>query len=95
MGIYLRKLYEKDKSDNWKLTSTIFEKIPHTEKYWRKNQKAEEKSSLHEYSFFHCQKNGDIDNWIVDKVVTYFPNEIKVERELISTSNTIPKKFLK
>lgn len=95
MGIYRKKVYEKNEKGQYRLLSESFEKVSHTEKFWIKSQLQENKSNLHEHTYLTLQSSGEIGNRAVVSAVTYFPYGIKVERDLMTTSNKMPKKLMK
>lgn len=94
MAIYKKQIFLKTKKGIWKCQKCEIENISCSESFWRKNKLAEEKSQIgeHTYLTFGYSKNG---NKIVSKAVTYFGKNEKVVRELITTSNVLPKSYEK
>lgn len=91
MGIFSKKVYQKDKNGEWKLVSEGVERISHSEKFWQRSNKQEKKSGFNEHTYLSYQ-NGEKDNRVVVFATTYFPDGVKVERKLLTTSNKVPKK---
>ena len=93
MGIYSKKVYKKDRRSVWNLVSEGVEKIPHNRDFWLKNQDVERSSNLGERTYLVFQSSTRGDNQIVSFATTYFGTNEKVERKLLTTSNSIPKKI--
>lgn len=91
MGIYQKKVYEKDKNGKWKLVGESTEKIPHNENFWLNSKRDEKNSSLKEHTYLVFQGSEDKKNLDVALATTYFGSNEKVERKLLTKSNTIPK----
>ncbi len=92
MGIYLKKVLVKDKKGNWNCQSCKTEKVSHSPKFWNGSKKAEVKSSPNERTYlnFRRSKSGNLQ---VSKATTYIGKNKKEVRELITSSNKLPKKY--
>lgn len=91
MAFYEKQIYRKAKDGSWKCVKCDVEKLPCSEKFWRKSNSFEINSRVGEHTyltFAGVNKN-------VSKAVTYFGNKEKVVRELITTSNVLPKSYIK
>ena len=93
MALYKKQLFVKTRKGIWKCKECKIEKIPCSETFWKKSNLIEKKSQIgeHTYLTFVYSKNGC--DKIVSKAITYFGKNEKVIRELITTSNVLPKSY--
>lgn len=93
MGLFEKKVYKKDNKGNWKLVSSKVEKAPHDVGRWEQSRNLEKKSSLGEKSFIDKKPTFGGLSQKVTEIRTYFGNDEKVVRTLITTSNRLPKSY--
>lgn len=92
MGLYKTKYYEKDRKGKWILTKEKIEKAPHDIGRWKQNNVIEKKSSFEDETYLIIKPTKGGLNQKVVRITTYLDNkESKVVRDLITTSNKIPK----
>lgn len=93
MGWFEKKEYIKTRDGNWKCVKSGLEKAPHDVGRWNQSCKLEEKSLLGERTYLKKQKTKSGVSQKVSKASTYFPDNTKVVRTLITTSNKLPQRY--
>ena len=91
MGLYQKDVYKKNSKGNWVKTKTTIEKAPHDVGRWEQTQRLEKHSNLGEKTFFDSVSTKTGINQKVTQARTYFGNNEKVVRTLITTSNKLPR----
>ena len=93
MGWFEKKVYKKQKNGSWKCVKCELEKAPHEVGRWNQSGVLEKKSSAGERTSFFREKTRSGINQKVTKIRTYFGRNERVDRNLITTSNRLPKKW--
>nr|DAH47051.1 MAG TPA: hypothetical protein [Inoviridae sp.] len=93
MGLYEKRHYIKTRDGKWKCTECSIEKAPHDVGRWNQSCKLEEKSLLGEKTYLKKQKTKSGISQKIAKASTYFPDNTKVVRTLITTSNKLPQRY--
>ncbi len=93
MGWFEKKVYKKQKNGSWKCVKCELEKAPHEVGRWNQSGVLEKKSSAGERTRFFREKTRSGINQKVTKIRTYFGRNERVDRNLITTSNRLPKKW--
>ncbi len=92
MGIYQKKVFKKNKKGEWECKSCKTETVSHDFNFWKKSFKTEQKSDFGEHTFLSLRNSKTSDKKFVSSATTYFGNDEKVVRTLLTTSNKLPKK---
>lgn len=91
MGLYLEKLFKKDKNGKFKLHETKIVKAPHDVGRWQRSIEIERKNGL-DSSILHTDiTNGGLNKKVVS-IRTKLGNDEIVDRKLITTANRLGKK---
>lgn len=91
MGLYKKEVFKKDNKGNWKKISSSVEKAPHDVGRWNRSVELEKRSNEGEKTYFNVgSTRGELNEKVVS-ARTYFGNNEKVVRTLITTSNKLPK----
>lgn len=89
MAIYSKKYYVKDKKGRWKLESVSMERCFSEYGRWKKSCDMEKGTGDKSFIDFKPTRGGL--NYKVTQVRTYFSDGTKCVRELITTSNKLPR----
>ncbi len=95
MGWYEKKVYKKKQNGAWTCVKHELEKAPHDVGRWAQSGVLEKKSSLGEMTKITKEKTRSGINQKVTKARTYFGENERVDRNLITTSNRLPKRYKK
>lgn len=90
MAFYTKKYYVKDKNGRWQLKSETTERCFSEYGRWKKSCDMEKKTGDKSFIDFMPTKSGL--NYKVTQVRTYFSDGTKCVRELITTSNRLPRR---
>ncbi len=93
MGWFEKKTFVKDGKGKWKLVKSGLEKAPTDVGRWEQSLRLEKNSSLGERTFLNFAETKTGINRKVVQARTYFGRNKKVVRDLITTSNSIPKHY--
>ena len=89
MAIYLKKYYKKQSNGRWKLVSESTERCFSELGRWKKSCDMEK--STGDKSYIDYEPTKGCLNYKVTQVRTYFSDGTKCVRELITTSNKLPR----
>ena len=92
MGIYQKKVFKKNKKGEWECKSCKTETVSHDFNFWKKSANAEKKSDISEHTYLTLRDSKTNDKKFVTSATTYFGNDEKVVRTLVTTSNRLPKR---
>ena len=93
MGLFKKEVFKKDKKGNWKKVKSTIENAPHDYGRWAKSNELEKNSGLKERTYIKFSSTRTGMNYKVTKASTYFGEDEKVVRTLITTSNKLPKNY--
>ena len=93
MGWYEKKVYRKKQNGSWNCVKRELEKAPHDVGRWNQSGVLEKRSSIGEKTQFTKEKTRSGINQKVTKVRTYFGKNERVDRNLITTSSRLPKRY--
>jgi len=93
MGIYKKETKVLNNNGKWVTVSTKLEKAPHDVGRWKRSCELERRYPNGERSFYDFKPTKSGINSKVTQVRTYFGNNEKVVRTLITTSNKLPKGY--
>lgn len=93
MGWFEKKEYVKTSNGKWLCVKCGLEKAPHEVGRWEQSNKLERNSSLGERTYIDSASTKSGINQKVVKASTYFPDNTKTVRTLITTSNKLPQKY--
>lgn len=93
MGWYEKKEFIKTRNGKWQCVKCGLEKAPHDVGRWEQSNKLEKNSSLGEKTYIDRLPTKSGINQKVAQTRTYFGNNEKVVRTLITTSNKLPQSY--
>ncbi len=93
MGWYEKKEYIKTRNGKWQCVRCGLEKAPHDVGRWEQSNKLEKNSSLGEKTYIDRLPTKSGINQKVAQTRTYFGNNEKAVRTLITTSNKLPQSY--
>lgn len=91
MGLYRREVYKKNRKGDWVLKSSKIENAPHEYGRWKRSNELEKRAGGNDKTYLKTSLTRTGLNYKVDKATTYFGENEKVVRSLITTSNRLPK----
>lgn len=94
MGLFNTKYYRKNNEGKWVLVKSKIEKAPHDIGRWNQNNHIERNSKYKDKTYFTTKPTKSGLNQKVVKATTYFAEgDVKVVRDLITTSNKLPRNY--
>lgn len=93
MSLYNKCVYKKDKKGKWVCVKSEIEKCSSDVGCWERSNELESKLKLGERTFYTKQPTRSCVNHKVVQVRSYFGKDEKVIRNLITTSNKLPKGY--
>ena len=93
MGLYDTKVYRKDSKGKWRLHERKIDRAPHEVGRWQQNARLERESKTGDYTFYQSAPTRGGLNQKVVRSVGYVGDREKIERNLITTSNKLPKSY--
>lgn len=93
MGLFKKEVFIKDKNGNWNKVKSQIEKAPHEVGRWNRSRELEKNSDLKERTYLKIIPTRTGINSKVTKATTYFGDNEKVVRSLITTSNRLPENY--
>ena len=93
MGWYKKEVFIKDSKGKWRKKKSELESAPTDVGRWKQSCRLEKKSSLGEITYIDKVPTRTGINQKVIRARTYFGENEKVVRTLITTSSKLPKKY--
>jgi len=93
MGIYKKTVYKRDRKGAWVKTDCRLEKAPHDVGRWKRSCQLEKYNNGGEITYLTTVNTKSGLNQKVTQARTYFGKNERVVRDLITTSNKLPKGY--
>ena len=94
MGWFEKTVWKRKANGGWVQESKTLEKAPTDFGRWAQSNELERKNGIGEKTYLQVSATKGQLNKKVTNATTYMPDGTKVERKLITTSNSLPKSYV-